>query len=60
MKWYWILAIVVGAMALGFGVSYLINGSKDKAPETVEEADKELEEAVDNAAKARARARKAA
>ena len=26
MKWYWILAIVVGALLIGFGISIAING----------------------------------
>ena len=26
MKWYWILAIVVGALLIGGGISFAING----------------------------------
>jgi hypothetical protein len=37
MKWYWIVAIVVAALLIGFGISFAVNGGgatlKIKTPE---------------------------
>ena len=51
MKWYWIVAIIVGAMLLGFGFSFAINNGltasiKTPGKKTPEEAVNEAQPEV--------------